>query len=456
MSIPTAAPKPTPPKPLPPKAPSPKALAGKAHHPVKVPVVSDLDAAELAAAAAHGLVEGESVVLVDGETRHVVGPAEGDEPVLPYARRYFEHIGTLERFHGRLETSDLSIRDIDGALTALRAVVTAPDCVGDLAAFRERLAPIEAQATALRDTMAAAKAEARAVALAEREGIVARAEAIAAKGEDSIRWKEDTAELRELLDTWKTAQKTGARLGKDTEKELWQRFAHARSAFERVRKHHFADLDKVNTDVASHKEALTAKAESLATSRDWDATSRAFRDLMGEWKNAGRGRRATDDALWTRFRAAQDAFFEGKRVATEASAEAANANLGAKEAAVKEAEAILPVRDLALAKATLRGAQDRFEAAGEVSKPDAVRLARRLSAVEKAVRDADGAVWEKKNPELEARVSGAAQQLIAAIADLDAQIAAATKADNAKAVASLTESRDARQSWLDQIQASVS
>jgi hypothetical protein len=177
---------------------------------------------------------------------------------------------------------------------------------------------------------------------------------------------------------------------------------------------------------------------------------------MGEWKNAGRGRRSADDALWARFRAAQDAFFEAKRIATEATAEALNANLGAKEAAVKDAEAILPVRDLPLAKSTLRGAQDRFEAAGEVSKPDAVRLARRLSAVEKAVREADGAVWEKKNPELEARASGAAQQLVAAIADLDRQIAVATKAGDAKALASLTESRDARQSWLDQIQASVS
>jgi len=456
MSIPTSVPKPAPPKVQATQPPSPKVLAGKAHHPVKVPVVSDLDAAELAAAAAHGLVEGESVVLVDGEARHVIGPAEGDEPVLAYARKYFEHVGALERFHGRLETSEVSIRDIDGALASLRAVVTTPDCVGDLAAFRARLAPIEAQATALRDTMAAAKAEARALALKEREEIVARAEAIAAKGEDVIRWKEDTAELRDLLETWKTAQKGGARIGKDSEKELWQRFAHARSTFERTRKHHFADLDKVNTDVASHKEALTAKAESLASSRDWDATARAFRDLMGEWKNAGRGRRTTDDALWTRFRAAQDAFFEAKRVATEATAEVMNANLGAKEAAVKEAEAILPIRDLALAKSTLRGAQDRFEAAGEVPKPDAIRLARRLSAVEKAVREADGAVWERKNPELEARVSGAAQQLITAIADLDRQIAAATAAGDAKAVASLTESRVARQAWLDQIQASVS
>jgi hypothetical protein len=88
MSVPTSAPKPAPPKP-----PSPKVLAIKAHHPVKVPVVSDVDAAELAAATAHGAVDGESVVVVDGEARHVVGPAEGDEPILAYARRYFEHIG---------------------------------------------------------------------------------------------------------------------------------------------------------------------------------------------------------------------------------------------------------------------------------------------------------------------------------------------------------------------------
>ncbi len=451
MSVPTSAP-----KPAPPKAPSPKVLASKAHHPVKVPVVSDIDATELAAAAARGAVDGESVVVVDGDARHVVGPAEGEEPILPYARRYFEHIGELERFHGRLETSELSLRDIDGALTSLRAVTTSPDCVGDLAAFRARFAPIEEQAVALRGTIAAAKAEARAKALAEREAIVMKAEAIAAKDEDVIRWKEDTTDLRQLLDAWKTAQKEGARIGKDVEKELWQRFAHARSTFERVRKHHFADLDKANTDVATHKEALAARAESLAGSRDWDSTSRAFRDLMAEWKATGRGRRSTDDALWARFHAAQDAFFEAKRVAGEATAEAMNANVEAKESAVKDAEVMLPIRDLPQAKATLRAAQDRFEAAGEVPKPDAVRLAKRLSAVERAVREAEGAVWDTRNPELEARVSGAEQQLVAAIADLDRQIAEAKKSGDAKALASLTEARDARQSWLDQIKTSVS
>ncbi len=443
------------PKPAPPKAPSPKVLAGKTHHPVKVPVVADVDPAELAAAAALGVVEDGSVILVDGEARHVVGPAEGDEPLVPYARRYFEHVGALERLHGRLEAAELSIRDIDDALTSLRAVAEKPDCLGDLKAFRDRLAPIEEQAVAHRETLAAEKAAAREQSLKEREEIVAKAEAIAAKPIDDVRWKDDTAELRSLLDTWKEAQKAGVRIGKEAEKALWTRFAHARSSFERTRKHHFAELDKVNVDVATRKEALAARAEALATSTDWDRTAREYRDLMGEWKNAGRGRRSSDDALWARFRAAQDSFFEAKRVVTEASLEALSANLPAKEAAVADAESILPIRDLQAAKTALRAAQDRFEAAGEVSRPDAVRLAKRLSAVERTVRDAEGHAWERSNPELEARVSGAAQQLISAIEDLDRQIAQAKASGDKKAVAELTESRDARQSWLDQIKTSV-
>ncbi len=451
MSSPTPAP-----KPAPPKAPSPKVLARKSHHPVKVPVVTDVDPAELESAAGHGVVEDGSVVLVDGETRHVVGPAEGDEPLTAYARRYFEHVAALERLHARLEAAELSIRDIDTSVASLRAVVEKPDCVGDLAAFRDRLAPIEAKAVEIREGMVAAKAEAREKALAEREEIVAKAETLAAKPTDNVRWKEDTAELRSLLEAWKVAQKGGARIGKEAEKELWTRFAHARTSFERTRKHHFAELDKANVEVASRKEALAAQAEALATSTDWDRTARAFRDLMGEWKAAGRGRRSTDDALWARFRTAQDTFFEAKRVALEASVEALSANLPAKEAAVADAESLLPIRDLTAAKSALRAAQDRFEAAGEVPRPDAVRLSRRLGAVERAIRDAEGHAWEKSNPELEARASGAAQQLVAAIADLDEQIEKAKAAGDKKSVAELTESRDARQSWLDQIQTSVS
>lgn len=445
-----AKPKPRPvPKPGSFKAPSPAVVAAHATHPVKVPVASDVSDAELAAAQAFGSISGEVVSVADGGQTHEVGPAQGDEPLAPYARAYFELKATIERLHARLQGAELGIKDIDEALGSIRTALAEPKVVGDLPALRETFAPIEAEAVAARDALAEARRKAREEALARREEIVARAEEIAAAPENKIHWKNDTEELRSLLDSWKEAQRSGARIPKETERDLWKRFTHARTGFEKARKHHFAALDDANTTVANRKEALAARAEALTTTTDWDRGAREFRDLMNEWRTAGRGRRSVDDALWKRFQTAQDAFFEARRSHADAQEAALAPNLEAAQAAVKSAEGALPVKDLAASKATLRAAQDAFEAAGSLPRAESQTLSRRLGAVERAIREAENAAWHSSSPELEARVSGATAQLHAAIADLEDKLAAAKTPAEKKA---LKESLDARKAWLKQLE----
>lgn len=444
----------TPAKPRPiPRAPSPAQLASHGPHTVRIPVVEEITEAQIAAAAAFGKIDGDNVVLVDGDNTVVVGPAQGDNPVSPYAKAFIEFAASIERFHARLEAAELSPKDIETALSGLKESAASPTFVGNIAALRARLSIVEAEATEVVEKVRAERAAARAEALAAREEIVKTAEALAAKPVEKVHWKNDTAQMRELLDTWKTAQKSGARIGKEAEKELWQRFTHARSAFEKARKHHFAQLDKDNSAVASAKETLVARAEELKTSTDWDATAREFKQLMDKWKSAGRGRRGADDALWTRFHDAQEAFFTARRAAADAEEAVLAENVAPKEALVKEAEGLLPIKDVKAAKQTLRSIQDRFEAAGEVPRADSLRLTKRLGAVERAVREADQQAWTARNPEIEARATGAAAQLHAAIADLESQLAAAKASKDEKKAKDLQESLDARKAWLKQIEA---
>ncbi|WP_297081550.1 DUF349 domain-containing protein [uncultured Demequina sp.] len=451
-------PKPKPiPKPGPPtQAPSPAVIAAHATHPVKVPVASDVSEAELAAAAAFGTVADEVVSVKDGDETHEVGPAQGDDPIAPYAKAYFELKASVERFHARLESAELSPKDIDDALAGLAQSLAEPKVVGDLPALRARLEDVTTEASEARERIQEARKVARDEAIATREAIVSQAEEIAARDESQVHWKNDTAKLRALLDEWKDAQRNLARIPKDVEKSLWKRFTTSRSAFEKARKHHFAELDKENASVAGRKEDLVAQAERLAESTDWDRTARAFRDLMGEWKRAGRGRRSVDDALWKRFQTAQDAFFDARRSAADAEDEALSGNVEAKEAAVAEAEAILPITDLAAAKQALRAAQDRFEAAGRVPRGDVARLNKRIGAVENAVRDAEEAEWNSRNPELEARATGAAAQLLAAIDELEEDLAVAKAAKDKRRVKETEEALAARRAWLKQIQGVVS
>jgi hypothetical protein len=55
---------------------------------------------------------------------------------------------------------------------------------------------------------------------------------------------------------------------------------------------------------------LCARAEVLAESTDWDATSGELKRLQAEWKTVGPVRRAKSEEVWNRFRAAGDKFFE--------------------------------------------------------------------------------------------------------------------------------------------------
>ncbi|WP_084073132.1 DUF349 domain-containing protein [Demequina sp. NBRC 110052] len=450
------APKPGSPKPRAPKpgsGPSPAAIAAHATHPVKVPVVDEVTPEQLAAAEAFGEVEDGTVYVVIGKDKVAVGPASAEDPLAPYSKAFYELKASVERFHARLSSAELSVKDIDDSMSTLTEALGRPEVVGDVAALRERFAAVSDEAAAARTRIQEERRAAREAALAAREDIVARAEAIAAKPESQVHWKNDTAELRALLDEWKEAQRAGARISKDTERALWKRFTHARSAFEKARKHHFAQLDKDNAEVADRKEALVARAEALQTSTDWDSTARAFRDLMNEWRQSGRGRRSVDDALWRRFQAAQDAFFDSRRQASDAEDAALAGNVEAKEAVVVEAEALLPITDLATVKQTLRALQDRYEAAGRLPRADAARLAKRLGAVERAVREAEDAAWNSSNPELEKRASGAAAQLYSAIAELESDLEKAKAAKDARAIKAAEEALAARRAWLAQIEA---
>ena len=89
------------------------------------------------------------------------------------------------------------------------------------------------------------------------------------------------------------------------EDELWKRFSSARTQFDRHRRQFFSQLDQAQSEAKRIKEALIAEAEALSSSVDWSRTSSAYRELMNRWKAAPRASRKEDDALWARFRAAQ-------------------------------------------------------------------------------------------------------------------------------------------------------
>jgi hypothetical protein len=202
--------------------------------------------------------------------------------------------------------------------------------------------------------------------------------------------------MRAILDEWKTI--TG--LDRKVDDALWKRYSAARETFNRRRGSHFAELDRERSGVRQAKERLCEQAEELSDSTDWTATSAEFRKLLTEWKAAGRATRDVDDALWRRFKAAQDSFFTARNAATAEKDAELRANATAKEALLAEAEK-LDTSSLDAARTALRSIADKWDAIGRVPRERSAELERRLRAVEKKVRDAGDADWS--DPQAQAR-----------------------------------------------------
>ncbi|MCO7271696.1 DUF349 domain-containing protein [Cellulosimicrobium cellulans] len=449
---PSAVPRP-PRKPAPAAGGAPAASAAVPEVPA-VPALAD-DSAAAKAAAEFGRVDEDGTVYVrESAGERSVGQFPGvdtDEALALYVRRYLDLQAKVALFEARLTSTDLSVKEIDQTIARLTEETAEPSAVGDLDGLRAQVESLRGAAAERRGQLEAERAAAKAAALEVRTEIIEAAEKIAATDPSRMQWRPAGEELRGLLDRWKEAQRSGPRIDRASEEALWKRFSHARTAFDRERRHYFAELEQRNASAKAAKEKLVAEAEALSSSTDWGPTAGAYRDLMARWKAAGRASRKDDDALWARFRAAQDTFFQARDAVNSATDAEYAANLEVKEALLTEAEKLVPVKDLGAAKAALRDLQERWEEAGRVPRGDLQRVEGRLRAVENAVRDAEQAQWTRTNPETRARAEGAAAQLEAAIEGLEADLAAAQSRGDARAVKDLETALTARRAWLEQV-----
>lgn len=397
-----------------------------------------------------------NVWVEDGENARIIGAyPEGlpDDPFALYVRRYDDLVATVSLFEARLP--QLSARDLDSTLKSLRKQVQEPAAIGDLAGLRARVEALAARVAERKEELKEERAAAKEAARAERTQIVVDAEAIAAQPAERTQWKNSGAQLRELLDQWKSAQRRGPRLDKAEEDALWKRFSAARTAFDRGRRQYFSALDARQADAKSAKERLIKEAEALQNSTDWRETTSKYRGLMDQWKAAGRASRKEDDALWARFRAAQQVFFDQRRDHDAAVDEEFSANLTKKEALAERAEGLLPIEDLEATKRELRAIQDEWEDVGPVPSRAVSRIEGRLRAVERELREAENREWQRSDPETRARAEGMLAQLQANIAELTEAKAAAEAAGNNKLAEETDNALKVKMLWLEQIQTSI-
>jgi hypothetical protein len=438
-----APPTPTAPRPGPP--PTPASVASVLHeHPTPPLEAPTPPSADHARHASWGRVDDDGTVWVrTAAGERSVGSYPGATPdgALAYFVRKFEETeGQVALLEQRVAAGGVSPKDADTSIKNLREGVTAANAVGDLDGLGSRLDVLVVLVGEQRKKAEAARSAARREAQVVKEGIVAEAESLST----STDWKRTGDRLRELLDAWKAA----ARLDRKTDDALWKRFSHARTAFDKHRRAHFAELDTQRASAAETKEKLIAEAEELSASTDWGPTARAYRDLMTQWKASGRARRDVEDELWARFRAAQDTFFAARTEVLSARDADLAVNLEKKQALLAEAEKLLPITDVRAARNALRSIHDRWEAVGHVPRNDKDSVEGRMRKVDEAVRAAEDTAWKRSNPEALARAEVTVSQLRSSIESLDAEAEKATAAGQLDKATKAQEAAAARREWL--------
>jgi len=383
-----------------------------------------------------------TVWLVTADGERVVGSWQAGEREAAFAhfgRRYDDLATEVALMERRLASGTGDARKIKSAAAALAETLPTASVLGDVAALATRLETIVEQA----DTHAAEdrqkRDEHRAAQTARKEALAAEAEDIAA---NATQWKAAGDRLREILDEWRTV--TG--LDRKTDDALWKRYSAARETFNRRRGSHFAELDRERVSTRQAKEALCERAEKLADSTDWGATAATFRDMLTEWKAAGRAAKDVDDALWKRFKAAQDRFFKARNAVNAERDAEFEANATLKEALLAEAEAI-DLSNPDAARAALRTVGAKWDAVGKVPRERAPEFERRMKAVEKKIRDTTSS-GGGTDPEAQAR----ADQFRQRAEQFEQQ---AAKAEAAGRTKDAEQARASAQQWREWAEAAV-
>ncbi|AYG04957.1 DUF349 domain-containing protein [Gryllotalpicola protaetiae] len=395
------------------------------------------------------VAEDGTVYVREGDGERAVGEFPGataEEALAYYERKFADLAGQVSILEQRARRG-APAADVAKSVATLKSSIVGASAVGDLASLEARLDKLGGAVEELTEQQSAEAKAALADALAVREQIVVEVEALAAEDPAKTQWKRTSAQLDELFGRWQQHQKDGPRLPKNEANELWKRFRGARSVIERNRKAFFAELDSQHRDARTIKATLIERAEALVP-RGIDGIPQ-YRELLDEWKRAGRAGKRDDDALWARFKAAGDQIYAAKAEADTIENEEYSANLDAKLALLAEAEPLAGESDRDVAKAKLLDIQRRWDEIGRVPREQVRPIEDRLRRVEAAVRKLDEEHWRANNPEKQARSAGLAAQLTEAIERLESELADAQASGDTKAIADAQEAIDARKAWLN-------
>ena len=398
-----------------------------------------------------------TVYLITESGERAVGsyPGKSPEEALAYFVRKFEMLASEVALLGaRISSGAILPDEALIAIGKIRHQFENFNGVGNLAALKaslEQLPTLIENNKEVYELKKAAEKEAREAkrleTLAIKEKIVVEVESLT----ESQSWKSTSERLKELMDQWKKAP----RLDKATDTLLWKRFSSSRNKFDKRRRLHFAQLVAKQGEVKTVKEKIIEEAEALATSTDWVKTARRYKELMDQWKAAGRGKHGDDAKLWLKFKTAQDSFFTLKNADLERRNQSMQSNLVKREALLKEFELLIPFTDHQIARKKFRDLDDQWRKLGITDRKRREALENRIKIVNDAIGVAEENHARKSDPTARARAQDVVNQLQDAVNSYQAGARKAQDAGNSKKAQELLEAAEARKTWLAEAEKSL-
>ena len=176
--------------------------------------------------------------------------------------------------------------------------------------------------------------EAEVANLKAKTAICEEVEAIDCAALKSVKdWDEKSKEVVAAQEKWRTI----GYAPKKHNQKIFDRFRKACDLFFEQKGVFFKQFKAEAQKNLEAKRALCEQAEALKDSTDWKATSEKLIALQKEWKTTGGPmNRKRIDALWKRFNAACDYFFDQKKKSLAPQKAVEESNLAAKKALIEQ------------------------------------------------------------------------------------------------------------------------
>lgn len=157
-----------------------------------------------------------------------------------------------------------------------------------------------------------------------------------AENKGAADWEKRSKEIIDIQNEWKTIGFAPQKMNV----KIFERFRAACDDFFGRKAEYFKALKVTFSENIEKKKALVEKAQALADSTDWKATSDKLIALQKEWKTVGMVPKKLGDQLWQDFLGACNKFFEARNAAGAGQRNEEHANLEKKQGIIEQLKAL--------------------------------------------------------------------------------------------------------------------